>query len=629
MLDIPLKDYFRETRLFNSRLSIAAVVVVLLTLALLARLVYLQIINYRHYATLSLENRIRAWPIPPVRGRILDRNGVVLAENLPVFTLEIVPEQVANMDALLERLAGIVQLQPRDLQNFNKQLAERPRFESLTLRTQLSDEEAARIAVNRPHLDGVELHARLQRHYPLGGLGVHAIGYVGRIDEQELEGIDRSAYRGTQHIGKLGVEQQYEKILLGAVGIEKVETNAYGRALRVVERIAPKAGQNLYVNLDAQLQASAERALAGRRGAVVALQPQTGEVLVFASTPIYDPNPFVNGIDPESYRVLLEDPDKPLVNRVTNGQYAPGSTVKPFLALAALESEGFDPTETLTCPGWFRLPRSTRRFRDWKKYGHGEVDLHQAVVQSCDVYFYTLALQLGIDRIKSSLANFGFGSPTEIDLMGESQGLLPSPEWKQARGEYWYPGETVVTGIGQGPLLVTPLQLATAISALANRGMRVKPRLLRAVEDPKTKAVTQAVPESLGEIVIGDAQHWDSLTTTLIDVVHGEKGTARRIGWNAPYKIAGKTGTSQVKGIGQTEVYEEESTPERLRDHALFIAFAPAEDPQIAVAVIVENGGHGSSAAAPIARKLMDQYLLDKNGTQENLLNVTLKRDSQ
>lgn len=610
MLNIPLKDHFRETRLFDSRLSITAVIVLLLTLALLARLVYLQVISYRHYATLSQENRIRPWPIPPVRGRILDRNGIVLAENLPVYTLEITPEQVEDMDELLQRLGELVQLDATDIRNFKKQLRKRPRFESLVLRTRLNDQEAARIAVNRSQLHGVELQARLQRYYPLGGLAVHATGYVGRIDEQESSGIDRSAYRGTQHIGKLGVEGRYEGLLLGQVGVEKVETNALGRTLRAVERIAPKAGQNLYLNLDAKLQATAEAALEGRRGAVVALDPKTGGVLVFASTPVYDPNPFVNGIDSESYRILLEDPDKPLINRVINGQYAPGSAIKPFLALGALESPGFDPAETIICRGAFKLPRSRRRFRDWKKYGHGEVDLQSAVEQSCDVYFYTLAVRLGIDYMHEFLTGLGFGARTGIDLIGESPGLVPSRQWKRARGEAWYPGETVVTGIGQGALLVTPLQLASAVSALANRGRWFTPRMLRAIEDPKTKARREVVPELAGNIVVAEQGHWETLVASMIDVVHGEKGTARRIGWNAPYTIAGKTGTAQVKGVGQNEVYDAEQTPERLRDHALFIAFAPAEDPRIAIAVIVENGGHGSSAAAPIARKVMDQYLL-------------------
>lgn len=611
MLDIPIKDYFRETRLFSSRLSIAVVVVAALTFALLARLVYLQIINHRHYVTLSQENRIHPRPIPPVRGRIFDRNGTVLAENRPVFTLEVIPEQVQDIDGLLSQLGDIVELDPRDIQQFKKQLRKRPRFESLTLRTHLSSEEAARVAVNRPHLDGVELHARLQRYYPSGGLGVHAIGYVGRIDEQEYAAIDRTVYRGTNHIGKLGIEQQYEKLLLGKVGVEKVEANAHGRVLRQMDRIAPVAGQDLYLNLDASVQAAAETALKERRGAVVAMDPNTGEVLALVSTPIYDPNPFVNGIDPESYALLIDDPNKPLINRAMNGQYAPGSTIKPFFALAALELDDFKPDETIYCSGVFRLPNSSRRFRDWKM--HGEVSLHSAIAQSCDVYFYRLALKLGIQHMKDFLARFGFGTPTGIDIMGESPGLLPSPEWKEARGESWYPGETVVTGIGQGPILATPLQLAAAVSAVATGGRQMTPRLLRAVQDPKSGALQQAIAEPKRRITLERANAWDIVRASMTDVVHGENGTARRIGWNAPYKIAGKTGTAQVKALAQGEQYDEEQTPEHLRDHALFIAFAPADNPQIAVAVVVENGGAGSSAAAPIARQVMDTYLLSEN----------------
>lgn len=608
MLDIPIKDYFRETRLFSSRLSVAMACVAVLTLALMARLVYLQIISYRHYATLSQANTIQARPIPPVRGRILDRNGVVLAENMPVFTLEIIPEQVDDLEELLKRVGEIVQLTPRDLKNFRKQLRRRPRFESLSLRTRLSPEEAARIAVNRPGLDGVELHARLQRHYPLGGLGVHAIGYVGRIDEQELSDIDRSVYRGTEHIGKLGVEQRYEQVLLGEVGIERVESNAHGRALRVIERIAPKAGTSIYLNLDARVQAVAEAAFEGRRGAAVALDPRTGEVLVLASTPVYDPNPFVDGIDPDAYRALLADANKPLINRAMNGQYAPGSTVKPFFALAALDAEGFDPSQKVICNGSYRLPGSRRIFRDWRRYGHGAVDLHDAIVQSCDIYFYQAAVRLGIDAIKDVLLRFGFGSATGIDIQGESTGLLPSREWKEARGEPWYPGETVVVGIGQGPLLVTPLQLANAVAAIANHGVRMRPRLLRMREDPTTKVGIESPPEQTGKSAVTDLTQWQLVVASMIDVVHSEHGTGRGIGWNAPYPIAGKTGTAQVAS-SQGEEYDPEKVPEHLRDHALFIAFAPARDPQIAIAVVVENGGHGSSAAAPIARKIMDAYL--------------------
>ena len=609
MLDIPLKDYFRETRLFNSRLSLAVVFVALLTLALVARLVYLQIINHRHYVTLSQENRIHPRPIPPVRGRIFDRHGAVLAENRPVFTLEVIPEQVQDMDGLLRQISDVVELHPRDIRQFKKQLRKRPRFESLTLRTHLSSEEAARLAVNRPHLDGVELHARLQRYYPSGGLGVHAIGYVGRIDEQEYAGIDRSVYRGTHHIGKLGIEQQYERLLLGRVGIEQVEANAHGRVLRQMDRIAPVAGQNIYLNIDARVQAAAETALNQRRGAVVAMDPNNGEVLALVSTPVYDPNPFVNGIDPESYALLIDDPYKPLINRAMNGQYAPGSTIKPFFALAALELDDFRPEESIQCGGSFRLPNSSRRFRDWKKFGHGQVNLHSALVQSCDVYFYKLALVLGIQHMKDFLARFGFGTPTGIDIMGESPGLLPSREWKEARGEPWYPGETVVTGIGQGPILATPLQLASAVSMLASAGRQVTPRLLRAVQDPKSGALQHTAAELQRKTVLKRTDAWSLVQAGMVDVVHGEKGTARRVGWNAPYKIAGKTGTAQVKALAQGEEYDEEQTPEHLRDHALFIAFAPADDPQIAVAVVVENGGAGSSAAAPIARQIMDTYL--------------------
>ena len=609
MLNIPIKDYIRETRLFNSRLFIAAVMAMLLILLLFVRLIYLQVISHKHYATLSQENRIDPIPIPPVRGLILDRNGVVLAQNYPVYTLEIIPDQVKDMVSLLAKLKELVNINEKDLKNFYKLLRTRPRFESLVLRAQLTDEEAGRIAVNRPLLNGVELYARLRRHYPLGSLGVHALGYVGRINEIEAERIDKSAYRGTQHIGKLGVELKYEDILLGKVGVERKETNAHGRPLRTIKRIPPVAGKNLYLNLDAKLQSVAEQELRNRSGAVVAMDPRTGGILVFTSTPTYDPNPFVNGIDTESYRKLLENPKKPLINRALNGQYAPGSAIKPFLGLAALESEASNIPKSIICPGWFSLPGSRHVFRDWKKRGHGAVNLHDAIVQSCDVYFYKLAVALGIDEINQHLSGFGFGVKTNVDLIAESEGLLPSRKWRQARGGMWFPGETVITGIGQGPILVTPLQLASATAALANNGVRIKPKLLMATEDPKTKIMEESLPEKAADIPIKDKKHLTTLIDYMTDVVHTNKGTAWRIGHNAPYKIAGKTGTSQVKGIGQTETYDAKSIPERFRDHALFIAFAPVDDPKIAVAVIVENGGHGSSAAAPIARKLMDLYL--------------------
>ncbi|BAU46761.1 penicillin-binding protein 2 [Sulfurifustis variabilis] len=611
MLNIPLKDYLRETRLFNTRLAFAGAVMLILTLLLLARTVYLQVINHRHYATLSQANRVKPLPIPPPRGLILDRNGVILAQNYPVYTLEIIPEQVDDMDELLADLGELVRVTEGDLKAFRKQLRERPRFENLTLRTHLNDEEAGRIAVRLPFFNGVELQARLQRHYPLGSVAVHALGYVSRISEADLERIDRSAYRGMRHIGKLGVESTYEQSLLGRVGLEKVETNAHGRALRTLERVAPAAGRNLHLNLDARLQVVAEQALAGKRGAVVAIEPSTGGVLAFASTPTYDPNAFVNGIDTASYKALLENPDKPLINRALNGQYAPGSTIKVFFGLMALEAgQAFNAHEPVFCPGHFNLPGSSHLFRDWKKAGHGVVTLRDAIAQSCDVYFYKLATAVGPDRMKSFLAPFGFGKATGIDLPSESSGLVPSPEWKKSRGQPWYPGETVITGIGQGSLLATPLQLATATATIATRGERMRPVLMRAYEDAKTRERIDFIPEVSSRVLLRDKRHWDELKSHMTAVAHTNRGTAYGIGHNAPYQIAGKTGTAQVRGIAQGARYDEHGTPERLRDHALFVSFAPADHPRVAVAVIVENGGHGSSAAAPIARKVMDHVIL-------------------
>ena len=604
-----IRDHLRESRLFGARVTILGGIVLALMAILWLRLAWLQLVNYRHYATLSQDNRIRPIPIPPVRGFILDRNGVILAQNYPVLTLEVVPDQVEDMGALLHELGKIVTLNERDLKLFAKQLRERPRFETLTLRTHLTDEEAARFALVRHRWYGAELRARLQRHYPQGALGVHAVGYVGRINEEEAKVIDGNAYRGTQHIGKLGVEQYYEDELLGQVGFEKVETDAHGRPVRVLERIAPVAGKHLHLSLDARMQELAEKQLGKFKGTVVALDPKTGAVLTFASTPTYDPNPFVNGIDPASYAQLRDSKDKPLLNRALNGQYAPGSTMKSFYGLASLDA-GQDPKATITCPGWFSLPGSTHRFRCWNAGGHGSVDLHKAVVQSCDVYFYRLAVTLGIERINHVLAGHGFGQPTGVDIKGESKGLLPDPAVRARSGKPWLPGETVISGIGQGMTLVTPLQLAAAISGYANHGKRPTPHLAAAFENPETRVRSPIPPGPMHDGDPHTDEHLATMIQNLTDVVNGEGGTARGIGWNAPYKIAGKTGTAQVKSVGQAESYSESRTAEHLRDHALFIAFAPVEDPKIAVAVIVENGGHGGSAAAPIARKIMDQYLL-------------------
>ncbi len=610
MLNIPIKDYLRESRIYAARLSILAGLVVLIMLVLLGRLLYLQVVHHKHYETRARANQITPVPVPPVRGLILDRNGIVLAQNYPAYTLEVTPEHVDDMEATLKILSGLVKITRRDLARFNKLRRLRPGFETQTLRTNLTDEEAARIAINRPHLQGVELRARLQRHYPLGNLGVHLVGYVGRINEQENARINRANYRGTLHIGKLGIEQQYEDILLGKVGVEHVETNARGRALHVVTRETPQAGNDIFLNIDARMQAAAEKMLAGKRGAVVAMDPASGAILTFVSMPTYDPNLFVNGIDHKSYNALLNDLDKPLINRALNGQYPPGSTIKPFLALAALASGKTVASDSITCRGIFRIAGEKRPYRDWKRGGHGKVDMHKAIVESCDVYFYKNAINLGIDFMHQYLTRLGFGRHTGIDLKGESTGLVPSRAWREARGEKWYLGETVVTGIGQGPILVTPLQLAVTVSALANGGRLMQPRIMYATENPVSKERHYSQFSYKQIITTEQMPQLEIIINAMTDVVHGKKGTARRIGWNAEYKIAGKTGTSQVFSIKQGQRYDAKLLPERLRDHALFISFAPADNPRIAVAVIVENGGHGSRAAAPIARKLMDYYLL-------------------
>lgn len=628
MLNIPLKDYFRETRIYGSRLTFAAGFMILVVLVLLVRLLWLQVVHHKHYETRALANQITPIPIPPVRGQILDRNGVVLAQNYPVYTLDLIPEQVSNMAATLKELGQLVTLTPNDIKQFERQRKAAPRFESITLRAHLTDEEAARVAINRPHLQGVDLHARLQRHYPLGSFGVHLLGYVGRINENEMESIDRAAYRGTHFIGKLGIEESYEHRLLGKVGVKQEETNAYGRSLGVLPDTGkePVAGKNLILNIDAKLQAIGEKALKGKRGAAVVLDPNTGAVLAFVSMPTYDPNPFVDGIDQVSYDALLNNPDKPLINRALNGQYSPGSTIKPFIGLGALESGEVKAKDTITCRGFFTLPGDTHRYRDWKHNGHGVMNLHDAIEQSCDVYFYKTAVTLGINYIHDWLTHLGFGKRTGIDLKGESAGLVPSEQWREKRHEKWYLGETVVTGIGQGPLLVTPLQLVTAVSAIANGRGIMRPELLRAIENPVTHELRYVKPHVNELLDLRDPKHLQTIVQAMIDVVHGPHGTARRIGWNAPYEIAGKTGTAQVLGVAQGERYNKEMVPERLRDHALFICFAPADHPRVAVAVIVENGGHGGSAAAPVARKLMDYVLLGDKDKQRIATSEESKR---
>ncbi len=455
--------------------------------------------------------------------------------------------------------------------------------------------------------------ARLARHYPLGKTASHVLGYVGRIDERDLRHLDATNYRGTSHTGKTGIEKQYERVLHGSVGHRQVEANAQGRILRTLQETAPAAGHNLYLTLDADLQRTAEAALEKYSGAIVALAPATGEVLALVSKPGYDPNAFVRGISTTEYLALQNHREQPLYNRALLGQYPPGSTLKPFLGLAGLEHGVADRQREVFCPGYYVLPGEERRFRDWKREGHGRVDLDEAVTQSCDVYFYDLARHLGIDRIHAFLSEFGFGQTTGIDMTVERDGLLPSREWKRRqRGMVWFPGETLNTGIGQGYTLTTPLQLATATATLATRGRRTRPHLVYGTEEPAGGTMTTNEPEVLAPLEGISPDNWTYIHDAMTHAVHAPRGTGWRLR-NAPYRIAGKTGTAQVFGIEQEEEYEEEEVARELRDHALFIAFAPAEQPQIALAVVVENGGSGGSVAAPIARKVLDSYLLEED----------------
>ncbi len=604
------QDRVREAELVRGRARVMLVASLVVCVALAGRVFDLQVLEFEHFRTLSESNRVSLVAVAPTRGLIYDRNGVVLAQNTPTYSLEITPEAVRDMDALLEILGDLVEVDAADLERFHAALGKARRFDSVPLRFRLSPEEVARLAVNRPFLPGADFKARLARTYPHGSLASHLLGYVGRIDERDLQSIDVANYRGTNHIGKTGVEQYYENLLHGRAGYEHIEINALGRTLRVLERRDPMPGSDIHLTIDAGLQAVAEKALGEWNGSVVAIEPSSGALLALASVPAFDPNLFAHGIDHQVYRDLLHSTGRPLFNRALNGQYPPGSTIKPLMALAGLEAQADTASGEVYCGGWFSLPDSTHRYRDWKKDGHGRVDLDRAIVESCDVFFYQLALDLGIERMHGALADFGIGSPTGVDLPGESAGLAPSRAWKEAaRGEHWFPGETVITGIGQGYVLATPLQLASAAAALGTRGVRLRPQVVLRREGSGGEDASTLIPEITGTIKVAEESHWERVVRAMEDVVHGPRGTARRAGVGAAYRIAGKTGTAQVIGIAQDEDYEEDEIPPHLRDHGLFLAFAPVDRPRIAVAVVVENAGQGSASAAPIARQVMDYYL--------------------
>lgn len=605
-----VSDHSYAANIFKFRAIVAAILCLLMLGGLLFRLAWLQIVDYAHFSDLSEHNRIRLMELPPTRGLIYDRNGVVLAENKPTFHLEIIPEQVEDMDATLKGLAELVTISESNIERFKEQLLANRSFRRISLRSRLNEDEVARLAVNRHRFPGMDINARLTRYYPQGESVGHAVGYVGRINERELTVIDEGNYRGTSHIGKTGLEKYYEAELHGQVGRQKVEVNAQGRVLRVLDKVAPVAGNNLILNLDIELQHIAEKGLGELAGSVIAIEPHTGAVVTFVSKPGFDPNLFVHGISHKNYNALQHAVYKPLFNRALFGQYPPGSTFKPFIGLAGIEQRRFGVKESLYCKGHYLLPGddTERKYRDWKKEGHGMVDLNKAIEQSCDVYFYELAYRMGINNMHEFLAQFGFGQKTGIDLIGERSGLLPSTDWKKQKyGKVWYPGETLIAGIGQGYMLTTPVQLAVATAALASRGEKIVPRLLKEIHMSNNDEVKQREP-SKTMIKLRRENHWDVMFAAMKKVVHGTWGTARATGWGMKYKMAGKTGTAQVFGIAQDEEYDEETVAKKLRDHGLFIGFGPVKDPVLAVAVVAENGEHGSKMA-PIARDIIKRYM--------------------
>ncbi|MYJ52195.1 MAG: penicillin-binding protein 2 [Gammaproteobacteria bacterium] len=608
-----LNGFENDSGVIHLRYMQALLVIVGLTFLLVARVVYLQIAEHDRFESLSQENHIDEVSLKPVRGLIYDRHNEVLARNVRVFNLEVLPDRIRDMSALLNELSHAVELTPDEIGQFKTTLKSRPSFERQILKTNLDEEEAAIFSVNQHRFPGVELNVHLQRNYPHGNLTAHVVGHVGRISPQDRETVSqRGDYSGISHIGKIGIESHYESMLKGQPGRSQVEMNAHGRIIRHLSQTLPDTGRALHLSLDIKLQEESMKALEGYEGAVVAIEPKTGEVLAMASVPTFDPNLFVNGISRAKFSELNTSSRRPLFNRSIYGQYAPGSTIKGFMSLVGIEN-GYSHDRRVFCPGWFRLPNNSRRYRCWKKTGHGYVDGNSAIEQSCDVYYYNLAVRIGIDRIHEGMSRFGFGQKTGIDLPNERSGLMPSRDWKQrARQQSWFPGDTVNVGIGQGYMLMTPLQLASVTATLANRGKSVTPRLLRMTENSVSQQLEPHIVPDKEKIELKDGRSYDAVIEGMRRVVYGNRGTARRLQEEILYDMAGKTGTAQVVGIGQDETYDEESTPKEHRDHSLFVGFAPLQDPRIAIAVIVEHGGSGSQVAAPIARRLIDYYLIER-----------------
>ena len=606
-----LDDNLRETSLVNDRLIFAALFAIILFTVVITRLVILQIMEYEYFDSLSNKNHVDIGALPPQRGLIFDRNGMILAENIPTFSLELIPEQVVDIDKTLSNLAMILSLSSDNVTELKQHINNQRRFDRVVVQKILTEREVATLSVNLHRFPGVDIVGRLIRHYPHGNLFAHTVGYVGRINKHDQETIDELNYKGTMWIGKTGVERYYEKILHGIVGNRKIETNVQGRVVRESQVVASLAGNDLFLHLDLNLQKVASRELGDHQGSVVALDPRTGGILAMVSKPNFNPNDFVTGMSKKEYTILKDSTDRPLFDRTLKGYYPPGSTLKPFVALAGLEFSVIDEYMQIFDPGWFALPEQNHRYHCWSAEGHGYVDLKTSIVQSCDVYFYNLANTLGIDRMHNFLDLFGFGHRTGIDLPSESKGLSPSQQWKRVnRNLSWYPGETLISAIGQGFHQTTPLQLAQATAILAMRGINnALPQVLRYRRKYGEDEMQLQLVIRMDSLETVNNKNWDIVIGSMIEVVHGEHGTARHIGKKLPFKIAGKTGTSQVFSLKQGEVYNEDNLAKELHDHALFIAFAPAERPEFVVAIVIENGGSGSKVAAPIADAMITNYL--------------------
>lgn len=623
------KDHPQESKTFKARAFIAFCIVLLALLGLASRMYYLQVVEHDRYAAISDKNRVQLKPERPTRGLIFDREGVLLADNKPSYSVTILKEEAGKqLDQVVDDVATLIEISERDRERFYKRLKRRRRpYESVPLRFRLTEQEIAKLSINYYRLPGVQVEADLIRVYPYGESLVHAMGYVGRINEKELQKVDELNYSATDYIGKLGIEKYYEPELHGTVGMRKVETNARGRVMRVLESTDPVPGKDLQLTIDLRLQQITEKLLVGEKASVVALDPKTGGVLALVSTPAYDPNLFVTGISSKDYSALRESPDLPLFNRAIRGGYPPGSTVKPVTALAAIDSGSVPLDFSVYDPGFFRIPtdRYKRKYRDWKRSGHGTVDVNLALKQSCDVWFYEAGYKSRVENLSSYLGKFGFGAVTSLDMPEAIPAVLPTAAWKKRRHKQpWYPGDSLNLSIGQGYLVATPLQLATSALVLANRGKWVQPQLLMGFREQDEDGQVKLVKPDLSDrnplpedVKLNDESYWDVIIKGMVDVVHDRQGTARKIGIDAPYTIAGKTGTAQVVGIKQGERYDAKKLEKRFHDHALFIAFAPVEDPKIALAVVVENGGGGSSTAAPLARKVMDAYLLGVDPSAE------------